>query len=336
LEYCMNDLIKVNFAKVFEVAWKAARYESTEALYQAFAEHLQKAIQITGQGIAFHLAHQWENEPELLLNLLSVGPIETGLDASHGGAQYYNIGVDGAALATVADAFTALEQRVEREKLLTFDDVFKATEANFKDAPQVQRLLSLSEKFGNSERGDAWAQRIVCDFTDKLRAEAKNIPFVKPIVLIPGLFSWADTVRLGKSVGALPNGRYAGEPISQGANPSVGFRRDGAVTAMVAAVAAVQPGYGNTAPLQLDVDFGSLDTEQAVSCLKTLIRTHFELGGTLMNISVVDEQQILKASKNPEAYPDLIVRVTGFTAYFANLSPDFRKLVLERIVRQAS
>jgi len=101
-------------------------------------------------------------------------------------------------------------------------------------------------------------------------------------------------------------------------------------------VAAVQPGYGNTAPLQLDVDFGSLDTEQAVSCLKTLIRTHFELGGTLMNISVVDEQQILKASKNPEAYPDLIVRVTGFTAYFANLSPDFRKLVLERIVRQAS
>jgi formate C-acetyltransferase len=176
----------------------------------------------------------------------------------------------------------------------------------------------------------------VRDFTDKLRAEAKNIPFVKPIVLIPGLFSWADTVRLGKSVGALPNGRYAGEPISQGANPSVGFRRDGAVTAMVAAVAAVQPGYGNTAPLQLDVDFGSLDTEQAVSCLKTLIRTHFELGGTLMNISVVDEQQILKASKNPEAYPDLIVRVTGFTAYFANLSPDFRKLVLERIVRQAS
>ncbi|HPW75918.1 MAG TPA: glycine radical domain-containing protein [Kiritimatiellia bacterium] len=39
----------------------------------------------------------------------------------------------------------------------------------------------------------------------------------------------------------------------------------------------------------------------------------------------------MEASKNPEAYPDLIVRVTGFTAYFANLSPDFRKLVLERI-----
>lgn len=336
LEYCMNDLVKVNFAKVFEVAWKEKRYESTEALYQAFAEHLQQAIRITGQGIAFHLAHQWENEPELLLNLLSVGPIETGLDASHGGAQYYNLAIDGAALATVADAFTALEQRVEREALLTFDDVFRATEADFKDAPQVQKLLALSGKYGHSERGDAWAQRIMRDFTDKVRAEAKNIPFVKPIVLIPGLFSWADTVRLGKSVGALPNGRHAGEPISQGANPSVGFRRDGAVTAMAAAVASVQPGYGNTAPLQLEVDFGSLDNAQAASCLKALIRSHFALGGTLMNINVVDAQQILAASQNPEAYPDLIVRVTGFTAYFANLSPDFRKLVLERIVRQAS
>jgi len=336
LEYCMNDLVKVNFAKVFEVAWKAARCESTEALYRLFAEHLQKAVNVTGQGIAFHLAHQWENEPELLLNLLSVGPIETGLDVSHGGAQYYNLAIDGAALATVADAFTALEQRVEREKVLTFDDVFRATETDFKDAPDVQRLLARSEKYGNSERGDAWAQRIAKDFSAMVRAEAKNIPFVKPIILIPGLFSWADTVRLGKSVGALPNGRHAHEPISHGANPSVGFRRDGAVTAMAEAVASVQPGYGNTAPLQLEVDFGNLDNAQAEVCLKTLIRTHFALGGTLMNINIVDEQKILAASKNPEAYPDLIVRVTGFTAYFANLSPDFRKLVVERVVRQAS
>jgi len=336
LEYCMNDLVKVNFAKVFEVAWKETRCESTEALYRAFAEHLQKAVQVTGQGIAFHLAHQWENEPELMLNLLSVGPIETGLDASHGGAQYYNLAIDGAALATVADAFTALEQRVEREKLLTFDDVFRATETDFKDAPQVQRLLAQSEKYGNSERGDAWAHRIMENFSAMVRAEAKNIPFVKPIVLIPGLFSWADTVRLGKSVGAMPNGRHAGEPISQGANPSIGFRRDGAVTAMVEAVASVQPGYGNTAPLQLEVDFGTLDNAQAAACLKTLIQTHFALGGTLMNINIVDEQKILAACKNPEAYPDLIVRVTGFTAYFANLSPDFRKLVVERVVRRAS
>ncbi len=335
LEYCMNDLVKVNFAKVFEVAWKETGYDSTEMLYQHFLTHLQSAVNVTGQGIAFHLEHQWENEPELLLNLLSYGPMERGLDASHGGAKYYNIAIDGAALGTVADALTALEQRTEREKILTFNEIFQATEANFGDDPRLQVLLKGSEKYGGSERGDFWARRIVEDFSGMVRAEAENISFVKPIVLIPGLFSWADTVRLGKSVGALPNGRNAGEPISHGANPSVGFRKDGAVTALVKAVAEVQPGYGNTAPLQLEIDFGNLDNSHAVECLKMLIQTHFELGGTLMNINIVDEQKILAASRDPDAYPDLIVRVTGFTAYFANLSPDFRKLVLDRIVRQA-
>ncbi|MFO7936361.1 MAG: pyruvate formate lyase family protein [Kiritimatiellia bacterium] len=336
LEYCMNDLVKINFAKVFEVAWKGKDYDTTEMLYQNFLVHLQKAVNVTGAGIAFHLEHQWENEPELLLNLLSHGPMEEGLDASHGGAQYYNIAIDGAALGTVSDCFAALEQRVDEEHVLSFDEISRSTENNFEDDRRLQRLLKLSRKYGGSQQGDLWARRIVKDFSGMVRNEAADIPFVKPVVLIPGLFSWADTVRFGKNVGALPNGRYAGEPISHGANPSVGFRKDGAVTALVKAVAQVQPGYGNTAPLQLEVDFGNVDNSQAADCLKTLIRSHFELGGTLMNINIVDEKKILAASRDPDAYPDLIVRVTGFTAYFANLSPDFRKLVLDRIVSHAS
>ena len=248
LEYCMNDLVKVNFAKVFEVAWQEEGYDSTEVLYQQFLEHLQRAVNVTGQGIEFHLAHQWENEPELLLNLLSYGPIERGLDASHGGAEYYNIAVDGAALGTVADAFTALEQRVDIEKGLSFKEILLATKRNFEGDLRLQALLKRSEKFGGSERGDFWAKRMVEDFSRMIRAEAENISFVKPIVLIPGLFSWADTVRFGKSVGALPNGRNAGEPISHGANPSVGFRQDGAVTALARSVAEVQPGYGTRHP----------------------------------------------------------------------------------------
>jgi formate C-acetyltransferase len=49
----------------------------------------------------------------------------------------------------------------------------------------------------------------------------------------------------------------------------------------------------------------------------------------------VDAKTILDAHKHPERYPDLIVRVTGFSAYFTSLSPDFRKLVVERILKEA-
>ena len=150
--------------------------------------------------------------------------------------------------------------------------------------------------------------------------------------MIPGWFSWSATIALGQTVGATPDGRGAGEPISLGANPNNGFRPDGAPTAMAKAIAAVQTGYGNTCPMQLELDPGFSADEESVGKIAALIRTHFDLGGTLFNVNIIDRETLLAAQEDPWAYPDLIVRVTGFTAYFAALSPAFRQLVVDRIV----
>ena len=63
---------------------------------------------------------------------------------------------------------------------------------------------------------------------------------------------------------------------------------------------------------------------------ETLVQLRLAQGGTLININILDSEKILAAHENPELYPDLVVRVTGFTAYFVSLSPKFRKLVVER------
>ena len=102
---------------------------------------------------------------------------------------------------------------------------------------------------------------------------------------------------------------------------------------VVRAIAAVQPGYGNTAPIQLELDPCIAQSEDPVDTITNLITTHFDLGGTLFNINIVDAGQVLAAHKDPSQFPDLVVRVTGFTAYFANLSPEFRQLVVDRLVR---
>ena len=104
---------------------------------------------------------------------------------------------------------------------------------------------------------------------------------------------------------------------------------------MATAIASVQPGYGNTAPWQLEVDIGLANDADAVEKVMALIDGHFQMGGTLVNINVVDAAKILEAHKNPSKYPDLVVRVTGFTAYFNSLSPDFRQLVVKRLIREA-
>lgn len=104
---------------------------------------------------------------------------------------------------------------------------------------------------------------------------------------------------------------------------------------MAEAIASVQPGYGNTAPWQLELDIGYAGGGQAVENLMALMEAHFELGGTLININIVDAGTILAAHAHPEQYPDLVVRVTGFSAYFTSLSKEFRQLVVNRLISEA-
>ena len=327
LEYTMNDLVKVNMAKVFEVAYREMEDPGLDTLWEGFRHHLARAVHTAAQGIRHHLNFQRFNEPELLLNLLSHGPLEKGLDAADGGARYYNLAIDGAGLAIVADSFAAIEEHIGNEldwKRLTtaLDDDFQSD-----DSAAVREILRHTGRFGReNSTGEKWAIRVKELFSDLVRQESEP-----GYLFIPGLFSWANTVAFGQTVGATPDGRHAGKPISHGANPSPGFVKEGASLSLAKAVAKIQPGYGNTAPMQWEID-PFLAQEDHIDIIKAIIRTHFQLGGTLINVNVMDKQKVLEAHKDPSKYPDLVVRVTGFTAYFAMLSPQFRQLVVDRIL----
>lgn len=79
-------------------------------------------------------------------------------------------------------------------------------------------------------------------------------------------------------------------------------------------------------------DPGMARGEEAVDKICDYILTLFDQGGTLLNINIINAQQILAANENPDLFPNLVVRVTGFTAYFCLLTPEFRKLVVDRIL----
>ena len=210
LEYTLNDVVKINIAKVFEVAF--AESSTLEELEQNYRRHFKAAVEVTAKGIDFHLEHQYLNEPELLLNLVSHGPIEKGMDISHGGATYYNMAIDGAGLAVVADSFGAIEERVAKEGVLTFEEVKKAVLADFagEEGERVQKLLSASGRYGaGGTAADRWAVKLTEILNDGIAGRTTPAGHK----LIPGWFTWADTLRFGKSVGATPNGRRAGEPI---------------------------------------------------------------------------------------------------------------------------
>ena len=330
-EFPMNDTVKINIAKVFDEALKDMRSESersTERLYQLYLEHLAKAIETTAQGVNHHIDHAWEVTPELVMNLLMHNTLERGEDISQC-AEIYTVGVDGAGLAVVADSFAALVTRVENEKKLTWDEMYQALDNDFADE-RVRLMMQNSPRYchGNTI-ADKWALELTKSWVSMIKAQ--KMPEGRQ--LVPGWFSWARTIEYGSKVGATPNGRRRGEPISHGANPNPKFRKDGAPSAQSNGIASVQCGYGNTAPLQIEFDPMISIEEGGVNAVLNLIEGHFKQGGTLVNINVLDTEKLLAANENPDLYPDLVVRVTGFTAYFASLTPGFRQLVVDRFLQ---
>ncbi len=336
MEYTMNDTVKINLLKVFEVAYQEMMADKSEApssenLWKRYEKHLKVAVDATGNGIMHHLKYQSKSQPELILNLFQHGLIEKGVNITDGGANYYNMCVDGSGLAVVADSFAACEQRIEKEKKLTYEALTKHIANNFEDedGEYIRQLMQHSEKYcGGDSLGDTWAKRISKLYTELVRDLNVQHPGIN---FIPGFFSWSNTLGLGSTVGATPNGRKAGEAINHGANPNGGFRKDGAVSSMCNSIGAIQPGYGNCAPVQLEFDPGIVNDAEGVDKMAAMIKTIMNTGNTLLNINIIDANKILEAHKDPFKYPDLVVRVTGFTAFFAMLTPEFRQLVVDRV-----
>jgi pyruvate-formate lyase len=338
-EYTLNDIVKINLGVVFDVALREMVSQSVAPgmgeLWTRFEAHLRRAVDAVALGIDFHMKHMQHVFPELVLDLLCYGPVEKGLDAAGGGVEFYDLGVDAAALGTVADSFAALQLRVETERRFTWKQIIGFLDADWAGAEgqKAGLVMKNSPRYGSGGSiADEAARRISQLFTGIVKEKRTPDGFL----LLPGLFSWALVIGMGKELGATPNGRHAGDVISQGANPNHGFRTDAAATALAEAIALVQPGFGNTAPMQIDIDPGLARESDGAAIVESLVRTHFTLGGTQINMNVVDAKKVLEAHKDPGKYPDLVVRVTGFSAYFASLSPELRQFVVDRMLREGA
>jgi len=332
IEYPSQDVRRFSLVSPFlhafdELVDDPTAERTMEALWDRYVRHLSYAVETMKLGLDWHMDHQAANMPEIVLNLFCHGPIERGLDASAGGVDIYDLMFDGVGLATVADSFAAVEQRVVKERRLTWEKLADVLRSDYEGAEDVRLMLKSVPHFGaGNSAADGWALRIARTFTHLV----KDTPTPHGYSVIPGLFSHGDIVSLGKALGATPNGRHAGAPISHSSNPDPGF----GPTEKANAVAAVQPGYGNSAPLQLDIDRTLARSLGGVEVVEGLIRAHNNQGGTLVNINVVSKEQILEAHKDPEKFPDLVVRVTGYSAYFRMLSPEYRQQVVDRILAE--
>jgi formate C-acetyltransferase len=336
VEYCLQDVTRVCLVTPLLLAFEDIMADpqaprTMDALWDRYAYHLETSVNIVKEGKDIHMERQANNWPEIVLNLFCHGTLERGLDASAGGVDIVDLAMDGIGLATTADSFAAIEQRVVNERRLTWAELKRYLDSDFADAEPMRMMLnSIPHYGGGGAIADTWAQRIAALWT-RLVAEK---PTPKGFRCVPGLFSHGATNRWGETVPSTPNGRHAGDVISHSADPDPGFVPSGgiAITAKANAVASVQSGYGNTTPLQIEMDQKLIASMGGVEALEALILAHNQQGGTLINMNVISKEHVIEAHEDPMTHPDLMIRVTGYSAYFRTLSREYRQPIVDRIL----
>ena len=336
-EYPLQDVTRVNMAQALVFALEDIRdmvmiAGEMDILFGRFAYHLKIMVDSILAGYDRHFEVISRNMPEIVYNLFMHGTIERGLNCAEGGVDIMNFNMDGIALATVADSFAAIEQRVVNEKKLSFGELFEALDANFEGKENTRLMLKNIKRFGDPDsRATFWAERVRDEFVGLCR---QNTPKYN-IKVIPGLFSHGDVYSYGKNTKATPNGRFAGEPISHSNEPDPGFARglnSFSPSLKATAVAKLQAGYGNSAPLHLDIDTNMLSRNGGIDALVSLLHAHNHMGGTLVNMNCLSEQKLMEAHADPASHPDLVVRVTGYSAFFASLSKEYRQQIIDRFL----
>jgi formate C-acetyltransferase len=136
-------------------------------------------------------------------------------------------------------------------------------------------------------------------------------------------------VYFGSVIGALPDGRKAGEPLSEGISPVQGADRKGP-TAVLRSASKID--HLRTGGTLLNQKFtpGVLDDEEGLTKVAHLVRSYFRMGGHHIQFNVVDADTLRKAQKTPESYGDLIVRVAGYSDYFVDLGVDLQNEIIKR------
>ena len=335
IEYPLQDVTRCNLGFAFYHALQDVRVgeRSLDYLYERLQFHTKAIVDSIKAGYDRHYEVVGRNTPEVVYNLFMHGPVERGLNCSEGGVDVLSFNIDGVALATVADSFAAIEQRIVKEQRITWDELFEVLDKNYEGHEDIRLMLANIKRFGSPDSAaEKWALKVRDHFVWCCKHEGTpkhNLP------IIPGMFSHGTLIELGSRLPATPNGRKNYEPISHSNEPDPGFARGVdtfSPSLKATAVAHAQPGYGNSAPLHLDIDTDMLAKHGGMDALIALIHTHNHMGGTLINLNCLTEKILLEAHEDPSIHPDLIVRVTGYSAFFASLSKDYRQQIIDRFL----
>lgn len=261
---------------------------------------------------------------------LHSGCIEKGLDITEGGtAPYVTHAISLGGSPNAGDSLAAVKKAVFEEHRITMDELIDALDHNFEGYEKIRRILSEAPKFGND---DDYVDSILNEILLYCQKKASEIKGLAGAISNVAVATITANIPLGYVVGALPDGRKAGEPLSEGGiSPHQGRNVNGPVATMRSVAKLDLARFTNGSVLNMKFNPDALSDIQKIRRLASLIRTFCETGGTLVQFNIVGSDTLRDAQKHPEAFRDLLVRVATYSAYFVELSPELQNDIIARV-----
>ena len=271
-----------------------------------------------------------ETDPRFFLESLFLrGCPEQVCDIENGGQYLPTLVHHLCGLATCGNSLAAIQKAVFDDRILTLPAFRALVAGNFEADPDLHLLIrNRYPKFGNDDAfADHWT-RVACDImTDSVRS--MNGTDGSGLVHIPGLYSLWFHHQMGKRIGATPDGRLAGEPISENQSPVYGTDKEG--------IAALSQSLGSL-PMEKTGCGGlnvKLEKKLPEALVSALVTTYFDMGGVNIAIDVVDRATLQDALEHPERHQTLCVRIVGYSEIFVRLPKYMQQEILDRTPESA-
>lgn len=273
--------------------------------------------------------------PTPILSALFIGPMEKGLDLIQGGAEINSSGIAIIGLADVADSLSAIEQRVYLGGDTSFQELLDAMNADFRGHEALHTRLTNPDKtpkYGNEDPVADGNARWLVETIDGILAGRKNY---RGGEYKAGYWTMTNHAGFGRLMKAIPNGRKAGENFTSGITPVSGATP--VLTKVLNSVASLPVACianGMAFNLKYVADDG--DRSQMIDNFVASVKGYFDDlggardGGMEIQFNVTSHQTFADAVEHPEEYPELLVRVSGYTAYFKDLNPQMQKEIVDR------
>ncbi len=339
-EYGWHDAAYFSIAKILELAINDGKwlqndvqsgpntgslkdFTTFEQLQEAFDKQMEFWVDNMAKALnKMDITHA-ETKPLPYLSSLMIGCVESGKDVTAGGAKYNFTGPQAVGVAAVADGLSVIKKLIFEDKTHTGEEFINALKANWEGNEPLYQLVN-SDKMHHFGNDDDYADELAqfafntyCEYVEK-HENPRGGKFV------PGVYSVSANVPHGQLQWASPDGRKAGEPVSDCVGP----------------VHTYVSSHDINGPTAIARSVGKLDHERAGN--GTLLNWKFTptsvsgLTGRNNFISLLDEivaqkimhsqfnittkETLLAAKANPEKYKNLLVRVAGYSAYFVELS----------------